>query len=474
MAKRASSPEHPAAPASAPAAQPRSEARGAGPTPQRYALGTPTKKEPEQIPWGYGQNRVTAMAIDPARMYVYWEITDDAMDKARAGLGPGGRDAWLNLRVYDITGRIFDGTNAHGYFDHKVERHDRHWFFQIGKPTSTTCVELGMKSREGFFAKVTRSGRVDFPRTEAALWNEPQWLTVFSGKVGASHTGGPSVRRGPGPAYVGAPGGPGWQGGDVWEHSAIHRIVGHMLTGRWEWHQILRGGVFGEHAIEWVGPLTRTTWEAGPFDYPVELPVYVEERAGGEAMVHTEGGVVHVLFGPWQVIIRGIDARLERRVLATWEMYYSWVVHATAEEMAEGASTRVRVGGSEHLLRGGSERRWMGGSEFRMGGASEVFRLGASEIRFLGATETLFRGASERRLMGASEYMYRGASEYAYRGASELRFQGASELGFLGASERMFPGASEGFAGASDGRLGGQSQEGAFPVPAAPKTLPDK
>jgi hypothetical protein len=471
MKRSVSSPENGVASAGTQAARPSTETRGTGAVPQRYALG-PTGRDaatPRQIPWGYGFDRITAMPIDPARMFVYWELTDDAIAKAREGLGAGGGEAWLNLRVYDITGRIFDGTNAHSYFDHTVERSDRQWFFHIGKPMSTACVEIGLKSREGYFVKIARSGRVEFPRTEPALWSEPQWLTVFSGKVGASHTGGPGGHRArgsaPGPGGPGGPGEGGPPGSEGWEHSAIHRIVGHMLTGRWEWHQILRGGAFGEHAIEWVGPLTRTTWEAGPFTYPIELPVYVEERAGGEAMVHTEDGVVHVLFGPWQVIIRGIDARLEKRVLATWEMFYSWVVPGGTEELVGGTATVVAPGSSELLLRGASERRWMGASEYRLGGASETFRVGASEIRFLGATETLFRGASERRLMGASEYFYRGASEYAYRGASEQMFQGASE--------RAFPGASEGFAGASETRLQA-GQEGTYPVSDAPKTPPDR
>src|SRR5690242_16150392 len=63
----------------------------------------------EHIPWGYGQDRVTAMAVDPDRLYAYWEVTDPAIERARRGLGHGGKDAWLCLRIYDISGRIFDG-----------------------------------------------------------------------------------------------------------------------------------------------------------------------------------------------------------------------------------------------------------------------------------------------------------------------------------------------------------------------------
>ena len=60
------------------------------------------------------------MPVDPDRLCVYWEVTDDGIARARAGLGAGGPGAWLALRVYDVTGRIFDGTNAHSYFDHNA------------------------------------------------------------------------------------------------------------------------------------------------------------------------------------------------------------------------------------------------------------------------------------------------------------------------------------------------------------------
>jgi hypothetical protein len=114
------------------------------------------------------------MVVDPERLYVYWEVTDDAIERARGALGPGGPDAWLCLRVYDVTGRIFDGTNAHSYFDHAVSRDDRQWFFFIGKPASTAVGELRLRSHEGFFVRVARSGRADFRAATPCLpvvWN---------------------------------------------------------------------------------------------------------------------------------------------------------------------------------------------------------------------------------------------------------------------------------------------------------------
>ena len=101
-----------------PSAEPEAQ-EDPGDGPRKFDLGhlTDEAAEAERIPWGYGQDRVTTMVVDPERLYVYWEVTDEAIERARAGLGPGGPDAWLNLRVYDVTSRIFDGTNAHAYFD---------------------------------------------------------------------------------------------------------------------------------------------------------------------------------------------------------------------------------------------------------------------------------------------------------------------------------------------------------------------
>ena len=67
-----------------------------------------------QIPWGYGRDRLTAIAVDPDRLFIYWEVRDESIDAARERLGPAGARAALVLRVYDTSGRIFDGENAHG------------------------------------------------------------------------------------------------------------------------------------------------------------------------------------------------------------------------------------------------------------------------------------------------------------------------------------------------------------------------
>ncbi|HVR63224.1 MAG TPA: DUF4912 domain-containing protein, partial [Polyangia bacterium] len=300
--------------------------------PPKYDLGPDAEEPPmpRHIPWGYGQDRVTAMVVDPDRLFVYWEVTDDAIARARRELGKDGAGAWLSLRVYDITGRLFDGTNAHSYFDHKIERGDRQWFFDINKPTSGACVEVGLKSGEGFFVKVARSGRVEFPRRDPVPGGHVEWLTVTtaSGPHAAPVPGG----GGGEPASSSPAAAPGWKDGEGaaaaaprgGEAGGVERFPAgeHFTEQRWEWRE-------GEHeawqtelaSISWTEPVIRSTWEAGPFSYPVESPVFSEEHLGATGQLHhrIEGGRVHITYGPWQVVIRGLGARAERRVLATWE-----------------------------------------------------------------------------------------------------------------------------------------------------------
>lgn len=142
------------------------------------------------IPWGYGMTRVTAMAVDPERLYAYWEITDQDLHRARAGLPPGA-DIRLVLRIFDITGRIFDGTNAHHSFDVAIGRSDRQWFLNLNRPDSTAVVEVGLICPQGSYIPLARSKPVDFPRRQPAPPSEPEWRVaqeaVASGGITRVH-----------------------------------------------------------------------------------------------------------------------------------------------------------------------------------------------------------------------------------------------------------------------------------------------
>ena len=447
------------------------------PISHKFELGSHgTVEEPRDIPWTYGYDRVTGMAVDPDRLFVYWDVTDPSIERARAGLGASGKDAWLSLRVYDSTGRIFDGTNAHSYFDHGLGRDDRQWFFHIGKPASSAFVDVGLKSREGYFVKIARSGRIDFPRRETAPFSEAEWLSVRSTWGPVEHAGRGSPVRGaaqapgpgPGPAEGGPPPAPRRHVALLpWEESVVLGEGDRAEVVEWEEH-FSDGHSEFHRQTSWESPVTISSWEAGPFTHPVEAPEAIRQAFVGPTRVYRVGGRTHVVHGPWQVVIRGLGAHYGRAVVARWEIYKSWIADDVKETLVRDVHPVLPPGASEQLMPGASERRWRYASEMRLGGASEVFYLGASEVKARGASERLYAGASQYMMRGASEQRLAGASEVRLAGASESRLAGASERRLGGASEARLGGASEThFLGASDARLVDATVkgDGSYPSP---------
>lgn len=416
-----------------------------------------TPHESREIPWSYERDRVAAMAVDPDRLYAYWEVLDSSIERARGGLGPAGKDAVITLRVYDTSGRLFDGTNAHSYFDHVVSRDIRQWFFHIGKPTSEAFVEIGLKSPEGYFVKIARSGRVEFPRRAPVEWSDPEWLTVrvSTGHVERAGTRTPARAEGPqmnGPAprldatpfwaLRHLP----WQELRDWQEDWKNVDVRELREVS-EWSQSFGDGSYEEHrTFAWEDGEAVHAWEAGPFSYPVEVSPPVKETFEGTPRVFRAAGKTRILYGPWHVVIRGLGAHIGRKVLSRWEVYRSWV--ASQGEQRTLSTVRGPAGSSDRMLVGSSERRWVGGSELRFTGASELYYIGASERRLGGASESLYIGASQWMMRGASERRFLGASELRLAGASERRLGSASELRLGGASEQVLAGASERMLGA--------------------------
>jgi hypothetical protein len=247
--------------------------------------------------------------------------------------------------------------------------------------------------------------------------------------------------------------------------------VGRFALGspehRVEWEEVESAGTIAFHRrISWESPTMITSWESGPLTYPVEVPLPVRESFVGKTRVFKVGEKTHVVYGPWQVIIRGLGAHHSRTILSRWEVFRAWQTVSEREvrefvlvEAGARPGTFTGSGASERLLRGASELAYAGGSALRMMGGSEVYFLGASERRLGGASELLFAAASE--------YMFMGASERRFAGSSELRLAGSSEfragLG-LGSEGRFTVGGA-----GSEGRLGAAAGpipvSGVYPTP---------
>lgn len=426
---------------------------------------------PHDIPWGYCETRITALPRDPYWLYVAWEVTDESLADARGRLGPGGPSAFCVLRVYETTYRRFDGTNAWSYFDVAVDRAWNHYFLHVGRPSTVFHVDIGLKSHEGYFAVMARSGPAEMPADHVSSDERVEWMTV------RAHQSAPRPpyrhRHVPRPGAASAPfpsGGPQAAGGPpagVGGESDFERVLALLLGGgaaRGEWVEQVMGGRVVRW-VRWEGARRRTEWRAGPFTFPLSCEGPVEVWFQGQRRVVRAGpGGERLAIGPWHVVIATAGAHGERRVLDTWRVEVFWstgggyervetpvlyrrMLGAYRRRSVVGAGSemwmREEGGASEALLAGASERLWLGASEHRWGGASELLWLGASELMLGGASAFGFAGASESLRMGGSELLVGGASERLLGGASGHGFGGGSELSFGGSSGYAFPGASE-------------------------------
>jgi hypothetical protein len=109
-------------------------------------------------------------------MHVYWEISREALLKAKKALKAEWADARSILRIYDVTGIDFNGTNANSSFDIEISGGADNWYINTGVPNRTYCVEIGLLSGSGRFVALARSNRATTPRDAPSDATDEEWM----------------------------------------------------------------------------------------------------------------------------------------------------------------------------------------------------------------------------------------------------------------------------------------------------------
>jgi hypothetical protein len=393
------------------------------------------------IPWGYGDVRIVGMARDPQWACAYWEISDESIAEAHEKLKDP--QAGLSLRVYDTTGRDFNGLNAHLHWDLGVDRNTTVFHMKIGKPAATIHIDIGVRNWHGGFQPIARSNAVEMPRDSVSPDTRVEMTTVFrSGpEFNYRHRYIPPAGFAPGPGGAPPPGG--WaEAPHPAESEPIFRQLAAEGWTRSEWMETLIDGR-SMRWIRWSGPLRP---EHVPFLPKGAAYRTVEVLFQGERRIIKMEGGEKVVFGPWKVVVEAVGSEGERRTVESWMVKQRWITHEGMIRVETPAIlTRILGGRRVTVAQSGSESR-LAQEEW----GSQVLQQGASEWRWI--------GASENMMQGSSEVVQRGSSELFYLGSSERVYQGSSESLYLGASETFELGASEGRLGSSDS-LGGASED---------------
>lgn len=132
------------------------------------------KVEKEELPKVYGETKIMFLPRDPFWAFAYWEISEKTKKEYEEKL----KVANLNLRVYDVTGVDFDGTNANSYFDIQINELADNWYINLPQMNRSWCVDLGLKYPDGSFEMLTRSNIIHAPRYGVSPITDEQWALL--------------------------------------------------------------------------------------------------------------------------------------------------------------------------------------------------------------------------------------------------------------------------------------------------------
>ena len=126
-----------------------------------------------ELPFEYGETKISVLVRDPEWVYVFWEISDAT--RAELGLQRGRHNRPLLLRLYDVTGIEFTGSNAVSTFDIPVNDYTSSWYVRVPRAGRRLAIELGTITDEGSFQTITRSQPVDIPEPRISEEEDIAW-----------------------------------------------------------------------------------------------------------------------------------------------------------------------------------------------------------------------------------------------------------------------------------------------------------
>ena len=104
---------------------------------------------------------IVLLEVNPHRAHAYWNID---VEDFRDGHKRCGMDRPpLVLRLYDVTGLSFDGSNAHQVFDIEIQGLQGHWYLDLWKDGRTHVADLGFRRPDGSLVCLARSNPVSTP-----------------------------------------------------------------------------------------------------------------------------------------------------------------------------------------------------------------------------------------------------------------------------------------------------------------------
>jgi uncharacterized protein len=148
----------------------------------KFDVGIPTKdlsaKVPQNLPAGYGKDRIVVMVRDPYWLHAYWELTHQSIQRAEAALGQDWHTARPVLRVVDVSSHDTTSTSEATVRDIEIHGGCQNWYVEVQQPPKSYRVDVGYLSRRGQFYCLSRSNVVSTPRANVSDTLDENWTDI--------------------------------------------------------------------------------------------------------------------------------------------------------------------------------------------------------------------------------------------------------------------------------------------------------
>ena len=108
------------------------------------------------------KDRIYFLVKDPHWTFLWWQLAPETVQ--RVAEQNSGQPGQLVLRIYDVTHILFDGSNAHAWFDVDVFFETNYWYLNIGASDRNYLAEVGYRRADGQFTPCARSHSIYLPR----------------------------------------------------------------------------------------------------------------------------------------------------------------------------------------------------------------------------------------------------------------------------------------------------------------------
>ncbi|MBI0576348.1 DUF4912 domain-containing protein [Neobacillus cucumis] len=111
------------------------------------------------------KGELTARLVTPQKMILFWEVSELPRNVIQLFFDQPFDDFVSVVRIYDVTDMIFNGSNAHHFYEIAVPYQNAHWYVKGLLSNRHYITELGVKLSTGFFPLI-RSNTIQTPSME--------------------------------------------------------------------------------------------------------------------------------------------------------------------------------------------------------------------------------------------------------------------------------------------------------------------